>query len=121
MRSIAVALALLALPLALPAQAADEYDECNDLLSTKPCHDLRVEAPAPAQSANSRYFLWLGWTKCTPTHPDCAGKPNEQHKLPTTPVVGTLYEDTNGLSGLQRYPLVISPTLRYKADTLVLV
>jgi hypothetical protein len=119
MRSIAVALAILTLPFTFPALAADEYDECNDVLANKPCHDLRVDLPV--QSASGRYFLWLGWTKCDVTHPDCAGKPNDDHKLPTNPVVGTLYQDTNGLSGLQRYAVTISPTLKYPADTLVLL
>lgn len=119
MRSVAVALVLLTLPLTFPALAEDEYDECKDVLANRPCHDLRVETPVAA--ANGRYFLWLGWTKCTPTTPDCAGKPNDSHVLPTSPVVGTLYQDTNGLGGLQRYPVVISQTLKYPADKLVLV
>jgi hypothetical protein len=120
MRSIAVALAILTLPFTFPALAQDEYDECKDLASSRPCHDLQVDLPL-AQGGSSRYFVYLGWTKCAPTAPDCAGKPNDQHALPTNPVVGTLYQDTNGLGGLQRYPVALSPTLKYPADKLVLV
>lgn len=116
MRSVAVVMVLLALPFAIPAQAQEEYDECKDLMARNPCLDVSVEA------AGARYFLYLGWTKCPPQFgPDCMGKPNDQHPLPTNAIVGTLYEDTNPLGGLQRFETRISQTVIHPPDTIVLV
>ena len=120
MRPVAIAMVLLTLPLATPALAQEDYDECKDLLARNPCFDLQPSTPAEA--ANTRYFLYLGWTKCAPQFgPDCMGKPNDNHMLPMNPVVGTLYQDTNPLGGLQRFPTRISQDLVHPADKLLLL
>lgn len=133
MRYVAIAAALLMLPFGA-VQAADEHDECNSLTATRPCHDFTVTPPQPAQS--KRYFLYFGWaTMNNPTHPDARGTPNDEHKTPSSAVqgapggtaypysavAGVLYEDTNGLGGLQRFKYRLTPEIEYPPDRMVLV
>lgn len=137
MRTVAIALALLVLPLASVQAAPDEpYDECGTVQHNKPCHDLEVVSPAPQAPVSKRYFLWLGVVKCPqPTTQDCQGRPNGDHKTPTpvvtgapgnvdypySAVMGILYEDTNRLGGLQRLGAWLPDGTFVPPDRMVLV
>lgn len=120
MRTVAIALALFLLPLATPALAQNQHDECKDLFDRKPCHEIPVESPV-TQVKSTRYYLYLGWTNC-PTHmpPDCMGKPNDNRVLPMT-VAGTLYEETNKYPGLQRFELRLDQSTVYAPDRMILI
>ena len=130
MRTVAVLLALLSvLPLFPMSLAADD---CANPGAASFCQ--RIDAPRPSTPNGvptppdtpywGSYYLWLGVGHCvTPLSSDCRGQPAYQPGVepptggsPVGPgVFGVLYEESNGLAGLQR-----SFTSRV-ADRMVLV
>lgn len=94
MRTVAVLLAFLAIPAVMPTAMAAPND-CNVVVaSARVC----VALPLPNPAAKT-FYVYAGDTSCTvvpwgPTSNSCRGQ--------TSIVYGTVYEETNGLGGLQR-------------------
>lgn len=130
MRYVAIALAALTMTCAFPAMAAQEnpWDECGTVIhanpsqgvTQKPCHDQTIDPAAPG-APSGRYYVYFAAAKCAPDmKSECTGRVNDDHPAPTAPILGTVYEETNKYSGLQRQDQVIDLVF-YKADRMLLV
>lgn len=123
MRHVAVAFVLILLAAAMPASAdrLGPYDECDSLnaAAAQPC--ARVEVPSgngvPATPVK-RHYLWAAAAKCAPAFDStCSGRPAQDA---VAGFLGVVYEETNGLAGLQRTVRAIGEKT-YVADHMVLV
>lgn len=84
MRLIVVSVLLLVSLQGLPAlQAADE---CRD-----PCQSVSAPLPTGAR----KFYVYAQAASCVPPRPACSGDPPAR-------VLGVVWEETNGLEGLQR-------------------
>lgn len=131
MRSVAVALAVLTLVAAFPTVLS--ADECATPGSASFCVPIDASRPTsppgvpslPQTTYWGKYYLWLGAGHCTTLNlNDCRGYPPgtpvgvEKPDCPLAPsqcpagvfggtvgfgIFGLLYEETNGMAGLQRY------------------
>ena len=106
MRQVALILVALLMAAALPATAQTSYDECPASPSVaNPCVRFSTDQNAggvttPAGAAHT-YYLWGAAATCAPTFGSvCSGRPEAFF-------VGILYEETNRLGGLQRFPTEI--------------
>lgn len=137
MRTVAVTLAILsALALVPPTFASDEC--APDVGGAVYCEEIPVDEPTtppglPGVPAAVRpffgtYYLWVGPGECTsPLSNVCRGVPVAPGSGIPTPagnvavgVFSVLYEESNGLTGLQRSPIIVGSTLR-PPDRTVLV
>lgn len=104
MRHVALAFVILFIAAALPAPAAAQSsaDECsNSLTSPNPCLRVSTQETAAPDAAKKTYYLWAAAYRCAPRFSeDCSGVPAAG--TPVWGFVGVLYEEANGLGGLQR-------------------
>ena len=110
MRLVAAMFALLFLGGALPAAAAPDHDDCDGpTAAPRPC------VPLPTDSTT--YFLWLGQAACPP---DVSASCRVGDSEGGLRLLGVVYEDSNGLPGLQRTDRYVG-TRFFDADKLVAV
>jgi hypothetical protein len=114
----AVLIVALATVFALVPASATGFDECVVApASGIICQKIEANPGSPAPQLKAHY-LWIGPGNCvsgtTPTPGNCAGTPNGQG------VFGILYEESNGVGGLQRNGQVINGVFK-AADKIVLV
>lgn len=102
MRTVAAMVAILGIVALFPQVSADD---CN--LSTSPAHACqKIDVPAPGSpvppaAVFGTYYVWIGPGHCTnPIGGDCRGVPAGAGS--TLGVFGVLYQESNGLGGLQR-------------------
>lgn len=101
MRAVAVLLALLALPAVMPASASSAYDQCTTgVASASACH-AATTPPAADRVPGNTYYVFVGGRACTtaPTSGECLGG--------NSLVYGAVYQETNGLEGLQRTQVTV--------------
>lgn len=103
----------------LPPLAASmsDFQECRGLTASRRCHVAVVPLSA-AGGSDRTFYLYLHAATCPPADADCRATPNPNHTLPGGGSWGLVYEETNGLPGLQRFPYVL-PDGRYPPDTMV--
>lgn len=108
MRAVAILLPALLLVAVMPATAASN-DECASTC-------VPVTAPRPTGSVPAvTYYVWYGTSACD----DLPGGPFSLECKGSGRVLGVLYEETNGLGGLQRKGIVLDKP--YPADKAVLL
>lgn len=101
MRTVAILLALLALPAVMPT-VLGTTDQCQTALtSARAC--VRVDVPAVAERTQpATYFVYVGDSSClsSPTGTACRGENSLAY--------GVVYQNTNGVEGLQRQGGVVN-------------
>lgn len=120
MRTVAIFFALLTLAAALPVASA------NNACTTNPgeprvCVTVPVTSPNPAV-ASKTYYVYAGHAACKevplgPFTSECSGTPATGGA--TLGLFGIVYEETNGLPGLQRTDLIVGRY--YPADRILLI
>lgn len=103
MRTVAAMVAIAGLVALFPQVNA--ANDCN--ISTSPAHACQAVSvpwpgsPVPESAAFGMYYVWVGPGHCVPpTAPDCRGVPAGPGS--TLGLVGVIYQESNGLPGLQR-------------------
>lgn len=120
MRIVAVALALFFLATAMPAATAS--DDCyTNAAEPRACVPIPLPSPHPTVAAKT-FYAHFGGPACKtlpagPLSRDCTGTPASGGA--TLGVFGILYEETNGLQGLQRFSTSVG-TVR-NGDRILLV
>lgn len=112
MRLVAILITLTFLATALPTTRADVPNECANaglLCTTLTTSNVAGIPPAAAKT----YYLYWAAAQCAPNDNDCRG-------VPPSRVAGILWEEVNGLGGLQRKNTGVFPGGNVPADTAIL-
>lgn len=95
MRAVAVLVILLAIPAVMPTAPATPNDCTVNAAAARACAAVPVPNPV-----GGSYYVYAGDMSCVsgPSSNACRGQ--------SSIVYGSVYAETNGLSGLQREPVV---------------
>lgn len=103
----AICVALMMLP-ALSSTVAQPttYDECLGLTADQPCLTVTVPDDTPEQLGLRTIYVYLGSIMCDVSDDDCMGRDGTSDgRTPPMDFMGVLYEETNGVGGLNRYEI----------------